>query len=107
MLAVASQCDPVLHIGAQQQLRRAHDKIRIDLLALRGLTRNTLQSILKALSVDGGDQRRGSTNERSDERRHRTQDGRIDVHFGSRTNGPEMFPLNAPKSPRAQNTSAR
>src|SRR5215510_573101 len=100
MLAVASQCDPVLHIGAQQQLRSAHDKIRIDLLALRSLTRNTLQSILIALRVDSGDQRRGSANERSDERRHRTQEGRIDVHFGSKANSPETFLSNAPKSLR-------
>src|SRR4029453_14420270 len=60
MLVVAGQGDPVLHISAQQQLRSTHDKIRIDLLALRSLTRNTLQSILIALRVDGGDQRRGS-----------------------------------------------
>jgi hypothetical protein len=88
VLFVAGQCDPVLHIGVQQQLRSAHDEIRIDLLALRSLTRNTLQPILIALSVDGGDQRRGSAHERSDERRQRAQKGRIDVHFGSERNRP-------------------
>src|SRR5262249_33470488 len=88
VLAVGVQCDPVMHIGVQQQLRSAHDEIRIDLLALGCLARNTLQPILIALSVDGGDQRRSSARERSDERRYRTQEGRIDVHFGSKTNYP-------------------
>jgi hypothetical protein len=64
-----------------KQLRRAHNEVRVNDLALCRLTRDSLLPILVALSVDRGGQRGAAADKRSDERCERAQKGWIDLHF--------------------------
>ena len=68
VLFIAIERDLVLHVSIQKPLRSAHNKVGVDRLPFRQLSRDPLQTILVALSVDGRNQRSAASYERSNER---------------------------------------
>src|SRR5262249_15340061 len=54
VLFVAAELEAAAQVRFEKQLRRAHNKVRVDAFALCRLTRDALLPILVSLSVDRG-----------------------------------------------------
>jgi hypothetical protein len=70
------------NVSLQKKRRSAHDEVCLDGLAFCHFSHDSLQPILVALRVDGGCQRRGASDDCSNERRKRAEKCWIDLHFG-------------------------
>ena len=79
-LLVAAQRELVAGVGVQQQVRRAHHEIGINGLPFRDLGRDPLKAVLRALRVDGAEQRGTASDKRPQESRQRADQGWIDGH---------------------------
>ena len=64
VLLIAAECDLLSGVSVQEQIRRTHDEISINGLPFRDLGCDALKPILRALRINGAEQR-GATSYKS------------------------------------------
>jgi hypothetical protein len=67
-LLIAAEFDLVPGEGAQKQIRGVHDEVRVDRFPFGNLCGNALKSVLTAVRINSGEQRRTASEKRAEQR---------------------------------------